>query len=141
MNLDSARSILVEHSQSKKNGVFPLDFNHEAKLTNPVCGDHVELKLLVIENIIQNIGHKAEACAICSASASLLAEKMKGKDVDAVLKMGELFQQSIMEAQTLPWPQALNEIVCFEHLRVNPARRMCALLPWVVLKNAMKRNV
>ncbi len=138
MNLDLAREKLMDHSRSTKNGQFPLAANLEAKLTNPVCGDHVELKIHLDENKIIEAGFKAKACAICSASASLLAETVRGIHLTDAIKMGQTFEASVMESEQAPWPENILALNCFEHLRVNPARKMCALLPWVVLKNALK---
>lgn len=141
MNLEVARSILVEHSRSSKNGVFPRTITHEAKLTNPVCGDHVELKFSFVDDHILESGFKAKACAICSASASLLAEQVKGKKISEAFAIGNLLEKAVMESESTPWPHELKTLDCFEHLRVNPARKMCALLPWVVLKNAFKQEL
>ena len=140
MNQDLARTHLIKHSKSERNGRFPEVFSHEAKMTNPICGDHVELRIHTTNDIITDVGHKAQACAICSASASILCEEVKGKDIKLALSMGEIFEKGVMEAQNLPWPTELANLVCFEHLRVNPSRKMCALLPWVVLKSAMKKG-
>lgn len=140
MNLEVARSTLLEHSRSAKNGKFPEEFHFEAKLTNPVCGDHVELRLHVQESLITDVGFKARACAICSASASLLTETIRNQSISNALEMGLIFENNIMEKADAPWPSGISTLHCFEHLRVNPARKMCALLPWVALKNAFKQE-
>jgi nitrogen fixation NifU-like protein len=140
MNLEASRTILVEHSRSSKNGKFPELVTHEGKITNPVCGDHVELKFTLQNEKISDSGFKAKACAICSASASLLSEMVKGKSLQEAFVMGSLLEKAVMENESHPWPAQLKNLDCFEHLRVNPARKMCALLPWVVLKNAFKQE-
>jgi nitrogen fixation NifU-like protein len=139
MNLDVARTILMDHSRSSHNGRFPEDTNLEGKLTNPVCGDHVVLKLSTVDSIIQDIGFKAEACAICSASASLLCRETKGHSVETVLKLATLFERCVLESSDHPWPEELQNLHCFEHLRVNPSRKVCALLPWVALRSTLKK--
>jgi nitrogen fixation NifU-like protein len=138
VNLDQARTILSDHSRSKRNGIFPEKFSHEGKLTNPLCGDHVEIKILTDHGKIQDIGFKTVACAICSASTSLIASQVKGMQVEVVLEMGNIFERSILEREDMSWPVEILSYSCFEHLRVNPSRRMCALLPWVALKKAFK---
>lgn len=138
MNQELARTHLLSHARSDKNGIFPLEVSLEGKLTNPVCGDHVELKIHLVDETIKDIGHKANACAICSASASILCEEIRGKDVKTVLSLGKIFEQGLMEVKSHPWPQEINNLQCFEHIRVTPSRKMCALLPWVVLRVALK---
>lgn len=140
MNLEAARSTLMEHSRSSKNGIFPEIVNFEAKLTNPLCGDHVELKIHSDGDTIHDVGFKTRACAICSASASILSQEVKGLKVEHVILMGRTFEKSVVEKEEAPWPLILKGLESFSHLRVNPSRRMCALLPWVVLKNALKKT-
>jgi nitrogen fixation NifU-like protein len=137
MNLEVAREILLKHSRSSANGAFPSTFHFAAQMTNPLCGDHVEIRLRAEEQQILELGHKASACAIGSASASLVAEKLKGYTLDDVQNLTDLFINSISEAPDQPWPEALDDFRCFEHLRSNPSRRMCAALPWLVLKSAL----
>jgi nitrogen fixation NifU-like protein len=141
MDLESAREILLRHSKSKTNGVFPIQANRSAKMTNPICGDHVEFQIYFENDILVEIGHKAKACAICSASASLLSELLKGSTSSEVFQKAEMFEVEILSADEKPWPEALRPLICFEHLRINPSRRMCALLPWVAIKSALQKGV
>lgn len=138
MNQDQAREILLNHSKSTKNGLFPITVTHEAKLTNPLCGDHVELKIHSDGLIIHEIGFRTVACAICSASSSLLSEKLKGTSIKNALELQKKFEASVMGSAEIPWPLELSAFSCFEHLRVTPSRKVCALLPWVALKSAFK---
>lgn len=140
MNTESVRNFLIEHSRSKKNGVFPRSTNLETKLTNPICGDHVELKLRVKNSIVEEIGHRAQACAICAASASLLCEEIAGQNVQNIISLAEIFERGVTQEESEAWPAEISAFVCFQHLRINPSRRMCALLPWVALKSALLRS-
>lgn len=140
MNQDAIREFLLDHSRSSLNGRFPSEAHFTAKMTNPLCGDHVELRILSRDSMISDIGFKAGACAICTASASVMTEFVKGKTFNHVLKLGDTLENTLTENMTTPWPAELNHFVSFEHLKVNPARRMCALLPWVVLRKALKMS-
>lgn len=138
MNLEAARSTLMDHSRSSRNGIFPEVVNFEAKMTNPVCGDHVEIRIHSENAVVRDSGFKAAACAICTASASLVTHHLKGLSHSEILNLGTLFEDSIIEPEQNPWPESLANFRSFEHLRVNPSRRMCALLPWVAIKKALK---
>lgn len=140
MNLEIAKETLILHSRSEKNGIFPEVFQYQASITNPICGDHVELRLFTQNDVIEHAGHKANACAICSASASLLCEEVKGLSMSEAKSRALLFEKSVMETSDRPWPVELQNLNCFEHLRVNPARKVCALLPWTTLKKALKES-
>lgn len=138
MNLEAARAELIEHSQSKRNGQFPVNFTHTGKLTNPICGDHVELKFQAKDRQILEAGFSAQACAICSASASLLCQSVQGLSVESSLAMAEKFEEALLTPAEADWPAALSSLSSFQHLRVNPSRRGCALLPWIALRSALK---
>ncbi len=155
MNQDEARSILINHSRSSRNGIFPAEATFSAKITdpllkelpdanrtaqgtNPICGDFVELKIHSDGVRLHDIGYKAVACSICSASSSLLCQEIKGLEISEVQKLSEDFESILLANLEKPWPATLANFLCFEHLRVNPARKACALLPWVTLKSALK---
>lgn len=138
MNKEMIRDYLLEHSRSSLNGSFPHESHYSARITNPICGDHVELRIKTNGEHIQEAGYKAVACAICSASASLLTEVIKGRKKEEAIHYGALLEKTIMENKHNSWPQEIQSLICFEHLRENPSRRMCALLPWVVLRSAFK---
>ncbi len=140
MNQEVARNILLNHSRSSKNGIFPATATHAAKITNPFCGDHIELQLYVRDKVIYELGFKAAACAICSASVSILCQEIKGQSIESTLDSCQLFETAITEIDT-PWPEALSSFQCFEHLKINHSRRVCALLPWVALKSALKKPI
>ena len=137
MNLEAAREILTQHARSRTNGVFPVDANRTAKLTNPICGDHVELRIFSDGISVVASGHRARACAICSASASLLSQEIRGKPVARAFEMAEAFENSLLAPAGDPWPAILEGLKCFTHLRTNPSRRACALLPWIALRKAL----
>lgn len=138
MDLDQAREILIQHSRTKKNGHFPQSFSHQKQITNPICGDDVEIKFNIQNDLVAEIGFNANACAICSASTSLMSEVVQGQSIQTILNIAETFESSILALQNQAWPQSIEHLRSFEHLKINHTRRACALLPWVALKSALK---
>lgn len=137
MNLEIAREILTAHAKSRKNGIFPSGADQIAKLTNPICGDHVEIRFRIEEGLVKEAGHIAKACAICCASASLLCEWLRDRSFAQIISCSEDFERTLGESE--PWPGNLEDFSCFVHLRTNPARRACALLPWIAMRSALVR--
>lgn len=141
MNLEESRQILLQHSRSKKNGQFPKNANLEGKLVNPICGDAVHLKIQTQNQHVIEIGFSAKACAICTASSSLLCEELAGKSVEAALGFAESFEMALLESPDSSWPELLLGLRCFEHLRVNPTRKACALLPFTAMRSVLKKHL
>lgn len=138
MQLEDVRQILIEYSRSKKNGVLPLRYTHEKAMTNPLCGDHVEIKMLLNKNKITEIGFKTQACAICSASTAVMCDLIEHKDLQQALQISDHFENAVLAKSDVIWPEDLFSLKIFEHLKINQARRVCALLPWVTLRSALK---
>lgn len=141
MNVNEAREILTQHSKSKKNGLLPASFTHEHQLTNPICGDHVHLRFEIDQGVIRAVGFKAKACAICTASSSLLCEEVQGRRAENAVDLSHVFERAVVGRAEDAWPELLSSLSSFHHLRVNPSRRTCALLPWIALRTALKEVV
>jgi len=56
---------------------------------NPLCGDHVRIELEIVEDSIRSAAFTANACAICTAAASQLTERLAGLTVPAALAITE----------------------------------------------------
>lgn len=77
---------------------------------NPSCGDHLTLYANIEEEKIVEIKHESDACAICTASTSILTEEVKGLSKE--------------EIQELDKDWMLEKL----GIEVSPMRMKCALL-------------
>lgn len=51
---------------------------------NPSCGDHLTISANLADGTISEIRHESEACAICTASTSILTEEVEGLSIEEV---------------------------------------------------------
>ena len=112
-------STVLEHFRRPRNQrtLEKATASHEG--FNKQCGDRVRIELEVEGSAIKSAAFTANACALCTASASLLTERVKGASTaDAV---------AISDADALA---ALGE-------EVPAARRNCVTLPWETLRRAL----
>lgn len=77
---------------------------------NPSCGDHLTIYAKIEDGKIADIKHESEACAICTASTSILTEEVKGLSIEEI----EEFDSDWM----------LEKL----GIEVSPMRMKCALL-------------
>ncbi len=71
--------IVIEHFQNPRNvGELP-DANAQASVTNPVCGDVLQLMLKIDDGRIVEVRFKTFGCEAAIAASSLLTEMIKGK--------------------------------------------------------------
>ena len=50
------------------------NFTHKSRFKNALCGDQIEIRLIVNKQKIEDIGYQCKSCIYCQASASLLAK-------------------------------------------------------------------
>ncbi|MEK7364139.1 MAG: iron-sulfur cluster assembly scaffold protein [candidate division NC10 bacterium] len=86
---------------------------------NPLCGDRVRIQLKLANGGIADARFKGDSCAICMASADLLAEMARGRAVDEALALGP------------------DDLLTRLGATIRPSRITCVTLPLQVLKGAL----
>ena len=87
---------------------------------NPLCGDELEIFLIIDKDKnITDVRIKANGCAISTASASMLSEQAKGKNIEEIKKFKK---EDVLEMLGIP---------------LSPVRLKCALLSLDTLKNSI----
>ncbi len=106
-----------------------------ATLDNPLCGDRVTFDVNLNGDTITELTHHIRGCALCKASASLLAKEGRGKsrqDFEIAVKNLENYLKNNEE---LPdnW-QSLN---VFAAVKEHKSRFDCVLLPFKTVLEAL----
>ena len=105
---------------------------------NPFCGDRVSVTLgLSPDGGVARVLHRTRGCAICAASADLMAETVEGLDQAGVRSLFERFDVMLRDG---PGDQlhALGPLAAFANLHEYRSRIRCATLPWTALLDALK---
>ena len=108
---------------------------HNFKNKNPLCGDEMEISLIVKNEIIKDMGYQCKSCVYCQASVSLLSRKTINKTllhVKNLLKVAETF----FEKEDVVFPK---EWSIFNKIfnKKNISRKECLLLPFKTLAKAL----
>ena len=72
---------IAAHTQNNK---ILENFTHKSKNKNPLCGDVMEISLIVKNDIIKDMGYQCKSCVYCQASVSLLSRKIKDKKIEDI---------------------------------------------------------
>ena len=136
------QDIILEHGKSPRNLGKCEGYNHEAKGYNPLCGDKVHVYLnLNNENKVKDISFEGSGCAISMASASIMTDLIKGKNVRIVKEIIEDFLGLIKENIKLKTNKLNNDekikAMSFSGVKQFPMRVKCATLSWHTLISAM----
>ena len=76
------QEIILDHGKNPRNKGKCDGYTNDAKAHNPLCGDKVHIYLkLNKDKEIEDLSFEGEGCAISLASASILTETVKGKDL------------------------------------------------------------
>lgn len=105
---------------------------------NRLCGDRILLHLgRNAEGRITAVGYQARACAICMASADLMAEIIPGMTGEEARQAAASFEQSLQSGGGIKADDRLAPLGIFEPLQAVPSRARCALLPFKALEKAL----
>lgn len=130
------QEVILDHSRQPRNrGTLPGCACH-ADGFNPLCGDEIHLDAEVEGGVIRRVRHEGHGCAISTASASLMSERVEGMEVHAFEALFEEVHGVVTgqrEArEDLGKLQALAGVARF------PMRVKCAVLPWHALRSALQ---
>jgi nitrogen fixation NifU-like protein len=132
------RELLLAHGKKPRNFGALAAPSHRARADNPVCGDQIEISVLVREGRIAAIGLEGAGCAISMASASLMSVAVSGRtpaEVDDLsVRFGTLLRGDGDGAGSLG---DLGDLGAFAGVARFPVRIACARLPWTALAAAL----
>ena len=137
MELDDLyRDVILDHNRRPRNfgGLEPADASVEG--FNPMCGDHLTLRLKLNDGTISDIRFEGQGCAISTASASLMTEAVKGKSRTDALALFDRIH-SLLTDDDAPSDE-LGKLAALSGVREFPARVKCASLCWHTLAAALR---
>ena len=60
------------------------DHTHISKQKNPLCGDEIQIELIIRNDKIVDFGYHGKSCIFCQASASLLSKISMNNQKDKI---------------------------------------------------------
>jgi nitrogen fixation NifU-like protein len=104
-----------------------------------LCGDRITVYVLLDGDVIEDVAFEGSGCAICTASASVMTEMLKGKTTeDAQRLFGQFHDLVTGDPSVTPNTEGLGKIAVFYGVREFPVRIKCATLAWHTLKAALE---
>lgn len=121
--MDIYREEILEHYRHPHNFGELHDYDRRIDGANPLCGDSLTLYLKFSgkgqKKVIENVSFTGVGCALSTAAASLLTDRIKGRKVVELA----LFDKE--------------EMLKLIGSQVAPARLKCVLLPLEALREAL----
>lgn len=133
------QTTILDHNKKPRNFRRPEGANRESEGYNPLCGDKVTVYLDVEEGVVKDVGFEGQGCAISTAAASLMTERVKGKSVEEALALFDRFHALVAgEVDPTETAESLGKLAVFAGVRDYPMRVKCATLAWHTLRAAAK---
>ena len=127
---------ILEIASHTKNNKVLENFTHKSKNKNPLCGDEMEISLIVKDGVVKDMGYQCKSCIYCQASVSLLSRKIKDKKIEEIksfVESGENLFENVRATLEKHWKD-FKEILD----KKNIARKECLLLPLRTVLKALK---
>ena len=139
------QEIILDHGKNPRNKGKCKGFTNDAKAHNPLCGDKVHIYLKFNKDKqIENLSFEGEGCAISLASASILTETVKGKDLSFIKKISEDFLNMIKNKTKITinslTADQITTIASLSGVQEFPMRVKCATMVWHTLLSAIEKK-
>lgn len=131
---DLYQQLIIDHNQNPRNFKELKGANHSATGHNPLCGDELNVYLIIQNRNIKEITFTGSGCAISKASASIMTSTLKGIHVkDAEIK----FKNFLNLATTGNVEEDMGKLSVLAGVHKYPARVKCATLAWHTFYGAL----
>ena len=131
---------ILEIASHTENNKVIKNYTHQSRNKNPLCGDEMEISLIVKNDIIEDIGYQCKSCIYCQASVSLLSRSVIQAPIEKITNF--LSQVSFFFDENFDQLKKTNikDLKDFKKI-MNPeniSRKECLLLPFKTLSKALK---
>ena len=136
---DLYQEIVMDHNRRPRNFKKLENAQRTAEGFNPLCGDQISLYLNVDDDgVIEDIGFEGAGCAISKATASMMTEAIKGKNVDKAEEIFEAFRHMLTRKPEEEYDyELLGDLEILQGVSQFPTRIKCATLSWHTLNSAL----
>ena len=133
------QQIIIDHNKNPRNFRDIEHASHSAKGHNPLCGDKIDIFLIIEDEVIKDIGFTGSGCAISKASSSLMTEALLGKAIAEAQKLFDTVRDLVTDG--ISDEENIGKLAVLSGVHKFPARVKCAILPWHTMKNALEKSV
>ena len=126
---------ILEIASDTENNKNIKNYTHAAKSKNPLCGDEIQIKLVIEDEKLVDFGYQGKSCVYCQATASLLSKKLinsKKNKINEMCDYAKSFFNKEQKSIERKW-SFLSRL--FD--QKNISRKECILLPF----NALKKSI
>ena len=137
MQLDDLyQEIILDHYKHPRHFAKIPESEAMVDEENPTCGDHIKLNAAVEDGKLRDVTIECAGCAICTASSSMMAEKVAGQPVAEIRPLIARFNDMMRGGAEIS-DEELGDLVALKGVRQYPLRIKCCTMPWHALGSAL----
>ena len=138
MDTELKREIILDKYKYPTNKDGNDDLGYEKiNSNNESCIDDIDLFINIDNNVIEDIRFNGEACAVSTASTSIMIKNIIGKTIDDAYKYINNFDNMVNELEYDS--ELLGEAIAFDEIYKQQNRKGCVTLPYVAIKKILDK--
>lgn len=129
MDKDFKREVILDNYQHPTHKGLVDDNSFITKNTNnDSCIDNIDMQMKVENGVVVDAYFDGEACAISTASTSIMIKKIIGMTLEEARTFTENFENMVNEKEYDE--EELGEALAFDEIYKQESRKTCATLPY-----------
>ncbi len=127
---------ILKLASDTKNNKYIGNFTHSTKFKSQICGDEIEIFLIIKDNMIKDFTYQSQSCIYCNASANIASKNFKRKSKSKIKNFLKLLEK-FNDKDNILFP---NEWKDFKKIfnKKNFDRKDCITLPIEALKKIIE---
>ena len=123
---------ILKIASDTKNNKHINNCTHSTKYKSSLCGDEIEIFLIIKNNMIKDFSYQSQSCIYCNASANLATKNFKKKSKNKIKDFFKLLEQ-YNDKQNISFPNEWKDFKKIFNTK-NFTRKECITLPIKALK-------
>lgn len=136
---DLYQQAVLDHNNKPRNFYRIEGASSSAEGYNPLCGDMINVDVVMDGDVIEQVGFHGDGCAISKASASMMTDLVMGMTKAEAIDLFEAFHAAVTNG--IDMYEAIDKfgkLAALTGVSEFPARVKCASLAWHTLKAAVQ---
>ena len=139
MELDDLyQELILDHYKNPRHAAKIPEERVLVDEQNPTCGDHIRMTAAVQGDKLEDVSIECSGCAICTASASMMSERVVGQSLTEIRAFTSRFQAMMRGGEEIS-DDDLGDLAALKGVRKFPMRVKCATMPWHALEASIQR--
>lgn len=134
------QEIILDHYRRPRNKGKAEPSDISAHDSNPLCGDEIDVTAKLVDQKIVELKFDGKGCAICTASASIMTQKLVGKTLPEARQFIDGFL-NMMRGETPFGGKEMGDLKALEGVLKFPVRVKCATLAWNTAQQGIQERV